>query len=79
MKNDDSQENVIISDLLPFMNKKFFNYVIYYLPKSIVVTNHEVVYKENMPYACLINFEDKDSKEKFIDKFTGENYPNLSM
>ena len=79
MKNEQIQDYVVITDLLPFMNKKFFNYVIYYLPKTISVSSHEVYYKDKLPFACMINFEDKESKDLFVNKFSNESYPNLSM
>lgn len=72
------ENSIALEKLLPFMNKKFFNYFVYYLPKSIVISKYEVYYHKSQPFICYINFEDIVSKNEFISKYTDQNYPSLN-
>lgn len=72
------EEKIGISFLLPFMNKKYFNYFVYYLPKSIVVVKYEVLIHLGFPKMCIIYFESNDSKKNFVLEYEGKNFPNLN-
>ncbi len=72
------ENSVALENLLPFMNKKFFNYFVYYMPKSIVISNYEVYFHKSQPFICYLKFEDEKSKKEFIQKYSEQNYPGLT-
>lgn len=72
------ENSISINNLLPFQTKKFFNYFIYYLPKDIEVSSHEVYDLNGYPYICYIYFENEKGKNKFIEKYQGKNFPSTN-
>lgn len=70
---------VAIEDLLPFMNKKFFNYFVHYLPKDSKSSSFEVYNNKGLPYICYLEFENLQNKNMFIKNFENKNFPNLDI
>ena len=69
---------IAIENLEPFMTKKYFNYFIHYLPKSITVSKHEVHNHLGYPCVVYIYFENLESKAEFIQEYDNKNFTNLS-
>jgi len=69
---------IAIENLEPFMTKKYFNYFVHYLPKSITIINHEIHNHLGFPFIAYIYFENSESKEEFIQKFDGKNFTQLN-
>jgi hypothetical protein len=70
-----NENSVLIKGLQCYMTKKFFDSFFFYEISKAKVNSINIIKKDFCPYKALVNFNDKKSKEMFLD-LKNKFYPN---